>query len=440
MAPWISADADGPRRGITRFINCRLVTGDKIVKQDLYVSSVTGKILSSQELFFQQCYVADETVDLQDRLVAPGLIDVQLNGAFGFDFSVVPENVSDYGKTLRKVNKDLVKTGVTSYLPTLTSQKPEVYQSALPFLRPSGGPRDAEDGSESLGAHCEGPFLNPVKNGIHNTEVLISAEHGLRDIEACYGAENMQASKQHSRPGPDQQRAVTMITAAPEQGKMTQTIPDLVNRGIVYSIGHSDADYEQASSAVAKGATMITHLFNAMRPLHHRNPGIFGVLGQSERQWRPYFGIIADGIHLHPTAIKIAFDSHPDGFILVTDAMRLVGLPDGIYDWTNGDRIVKKGPHLTLEGTDKIAGSSITLIECVSNFLNWSGVGVAEALKTVTLTPARMLGLHGTKGSLDSGADADLVVLSEATDAATGHRDLHVDQVWKFGTCVHATK
>lgn len=286
--------------------------------------------------------------------------------------------------------------------------------------------------------HSSGPFLNPLKNGIHNTEVLISADIGLEDIEACYGAGNLKSGKQHSCPGPDAERAVSMITAAPEQGNMTQTIPELVSRGIVYSIGHSDADYEQASAAVAKGATMITHLFNAMRPLHHRNPGIFGVLGQSESQWRPYFGIIADGIHLHPTAIKIAFDSHPEGFILVTDAMRLVGLPDGVYDWTNGDRIVKKGPHLTLEGTDKIAGSSITLIECVTNFLNWSGVSVAEALKTVTLTPAHMLGLQQTKGTLQSGADADLVVLSETTDASSGRRELHVDQVWKFGSCVHA--
>lgn len=102
---------------------------------------------------------------------------------------------------------------------------------------------------------------------------------------------------------------------------------------------------------------MITHLFNAMRPLHHRNPGVFGVLGIAETLQRPYFGVIADGIHLHPTSIKIAFNAHPEGFILVTDAMHLVGLPDGVYEWTNGESIVKKGPRLTLEGTlDKIAG------------------------------------------------------------------------------------
>ncbi len=147
-----------------------------------------------------------------------------------------------------------------------------------------------------------------------------------------------------------------MITAAPEVAAMTQTIPEITSRGILYSIGHTEATYEEASAAVAAGATMITHLFNAMRPLHHRNPNVFGVLGIAESLPRPYFGIIADGIHLHPTTIKIAFNAHPDGFILVTDAMHLVGLPDGAYEWTNGERIVKTGPKLLLEGSDKIAG------------------------------------------------------------------------------------
>jgi N-acetylglucosamine-6-phosphate deacetylase len=150
-----------------------------------------------------------------------------------------------------------------------------------------------------------------------------------------------------------------MITAAPELGQMTKLIPELRSRNIIYSIGHSEATYEEASDAVASGATMITHLFNAMRPLHHRNPGIFGVLGIAESMQRPFFGVIADGIHLHPTTVKIAFNAHPDGFILVTDAMHMVGLPDGSYKWTNGENvnnIVKVGSKLILEGSETIAG------------------------------------------------------------------------------------
>jgi len=229
---------------------------------------------------------------------------------------------------------------------------------------------------------------------------------------------------------------IKKITAAPELGNMQHLIPEIVSKGTIYSIGHTEATYEDASTAVANGATMITHLFNAMRPLHHRNPGVFGVLGIAESLPRPYFGIIADGIHLHPTSIKIAYASHPDGFILVTDAMHLVGLSDGTYDWTNGRRLIKKGSHLVLEGsTDKIAGSSITLIDCVSNFLNWSGEGVGKALKAVTATPAAMLGLSGVKGCLESDADADLCIISEET-ALDGQKKLVVDQVWKFGSKV----
>lgn len=215
---------------------------------------------------------------------------------------------------------------------------------------------------------------------------------------------------------------------------MTKLIPEITSRDIIFSIGHTEASYEDASAAVASGATMITHLFNAMRPLHHRNPGVFGVLGIAESLPRPYFGIISDGIHLHPTSVKIAFNAHPDGFILVTDAMHLVGLPDGAYDWTNGRRLIKTGSRLILEGTeDKIAGSSITLIECVSNFLNWSGASIPQALRAVTAAPAEMLGLKGVKGCLEGDADADLCVISEEVDA-TGVRTLVIDQVWKFGS------
>jgi N-acetylglucosamine-6-phosphate deacetylase len=228
------------------------------------------------------------------------------------------------------------------------------------------------------------------------------------------------------------------VTLAPEQPGALKAIRDLRARGILVSIGHTAADYEQAQQAVAAGATMITHLFNAMESLHHRNPGMFGLLGQaSDLSYpKPFFGIIADGIHLHPSAINIAWHAHPEGFILVTDAMALVGLPDGIHEWTNGERIVKNGYTLTLEGHDnKIAGSSITLIECVNNFLNWSGVGFAQALGAVTSTPANMLGVSDVKGHLSPGADADLVVLDEIL-LADGRKELVVEQVWKFGVCV----
>ena len=390
--PSVAPVHPGSFSGVIKFTNCLLVKGNALVNQDLWISSKSGKVLNGQEILYEYRTAPEQIVDLGGRVLSPGLIDTQLNGAYGFDFSVLPdEGTSAYAKGVHRVNRSLVATGVTSYLPTLTSQLPEVYQQTLPFLGPSGAARDASYGSESLGAHCEGPFLSPTKNGIHNALVL---------------------------------------------REPTNNASDLNSLGIHVSIGHSEATYEEAKSSIKSGARMITHLFNAMRPLHHRNPGIFGLLGTpSSSIQKPYFGIIADGIHLHPTSIKIAWNAHPDGLILVTDAMGLAGMPDGTYDWTNGSRIVKQGPLLTLEENGKIAGSSIQLVDCVSNFLNWTGASVPEALKAVTETPAKMLGLQGIKGTLEEGADADLVVLDLQEDEG-GEKKFVVDEVWKFGVRV----
>jgi N-acetylglucosamine-6-phosphate deacetylase len=269
--------------------------------------------------------------------------------------------------------------------------------------------------------------MSPTKNGIHNVSVLQVPEDGIASLASCYGPSNLT----HSTP-------IKLVTMAPELPGALSAIQSLASLGIIASIGHSEATYEEAKLGIKAGATSITHLFNAMKPLHHRNPGIFGLLGTASSSIsKPYFGIIADGIHIHPTSIKIAYNAHPEGLILVTDAMRLAGMPDGVYDWTNGSRIVKEGALLTLEENGKIAGSSIELVDCVTNFVNWTGASVPEALKAVTETPANMLGLGGVKGSLQEGADADLVVLDIREGAVGDDKRVVVDQVWKFGVKVH---
>ncbi|KAK4938860.1 N-acetyl-glucosamine-6-phosphate deacetylase [Elasticomyces elasticus] len=417
-------------RQFTKFINGRIAQGDQLVTGDIWISAQTGKILSADEAPQEQNVDLINVVDLYGRILAPGLIDVQLNGAFGFNFSILPKDTITYPKELIRINKALVQTGLTSYLPTLTSQPTEVYQKVLPYLGPSGSLRLAEQGCESLGAHCEGPFLSRTKNGIHNRDNLLSAKTGFQDLETCYGHTNLSSIDGRSP-------RVKMVTAAPEVGNVAASISELTNRNIIFSIGHSEATYEEACAAVEAGASMVTHLFNAMQPLHHRAPGIIGLLGNSDQTKRPYTGVIADGIHLHPTVANLAFRTNPEGFILVTDAMHLVGLPDGTYQWSSdGDRLVKKGTVLTLEGTpDKIAGSSITLLQCVNNFLSWSNVAVPVALKAVTATPAKMLGLEDVKGTLSPGADADLVVLDEVKHGNVS--ELVLEQTWKFGAKVY---
>ncbi|KAG7286656.1 hypothetical protein NEMBOFW57_008967 [Staphylotrichum longicolle] len=386
--PSVVRSASPRQNGITKLTNCRLVRGDALVWEDVWISSATGKIIRSQSAFYDELIMPDEVINLGGRIVSPGFIECQLNGAYGFNFSTATADTAQYGKQLRELNKKLAQTGVTSYIPTVTSQTSDLYKKVLPYLGPSGSSRARHDGAESLGAHVEGPFLNPTKNGVHNTSVLRVAS-SISDLEEMYGAANItppesQASQDGTSSSPSRLTGITndipikMITAAPELGAMTALIPALAARGIIVSIGHSEATYEEASAAVAAGATMITHLFNAMRPLHHRNPGIFGVLGVADSQGqqdsptqvsqRPYFGLIADGIHLHPATVKIAWHAHPAGLVLVTDAMHMVGLPDGRYPWTNGEGehfIVKKGSVLELEGTGTIAGR---YVQCLVTF------------------------------------------------------------------------
>jgi len=240
--------------GITKFTNCRLLRGHELVCDDLWVSSTTGKILRSQAAFYDELLLPDNTIDLGGRIISPGFIDSQLNGAFGFNFSTVLDDMSRYDEKVRELNKKLVQTGVTSYVPTVTSQTPELYHQVLRHLGPSAPDRTASSGSESLGAHVEGPFISPLRNGVHNIAVLRRAT-AFKDFEEVYGSTNLSSST--TTPGP-----VKMITLAPELTPeiTNMLIPLLRERGIIVSVGHSNATYEEASAAVAAGATMITHL------------------------------------------------------------------------------------------------------------------------------------------------------------------------------------
>ena len=203
-----------------------------------------------------------------------------------------------------------------------------------------------------MGAHCEGPFLNPERHGIHKKEVL-QKPNSIAALEACYGRDNL-------LPSAAQPSRIKMVTIAAELDETETVVRELRERGIIVSVGHSSATYPQMFHAAKQGATMITHLFNAMNQPHHRDTGMFGILGAQEGLKRPWFGIIADGIHVHPSMIKVAYNAYPQGCILVTDAMAVLGLDDGDYSWTNGEIVEKRGGKVTLKGTDgTIAGRLI---------------------------------------------------------------------------------
>ncbi|ODQ77554.1 carbohydrate esterase family 9 protein [Babjeviella inositovora NRRL Y-12698] len=397
---------------IIKLTNCSLCDEGLMQKKDLWVDAHRGVIINAPV-----GAIVYETVDMTGLVVAPGFIDVQINGAFGFDFSrsVTNENevrlyVQDYEHAMRKY----LSTGVTSICPTLTSSYPEVYRNVLPLV----GNKRVSDQTESLGAHCEGPFISRDKKGCHPVDCLVTAPAKFKSMEEVYGADNF--------------KNIAIITAAPEVEGVLETIPRLVESGVTVSIGHTTASYDLGVKAVQQGASMVTHMYNAMPQPHHRTPGIFGLLGMALDEESneahttaegPYFGLVADGVHLHHSAVSIAYHSAPDKCILVTDAMMLIGLPDGVYKWDD-QKIVKSGKYLHLEGTDTIAGSSTDLSECLRNLMKWCDIDLATAVKTVTNHPAMSIGMGATKGFLRPGCDADLTILDKFGN---------VQQVYKLG-------
>ncbi|CAG8485996.1 12975_t:CDS:2 [Funneliformis mosseae] len=378
---------------LVKIINGRIVRDHKIINDDvLYIYE--GKIIDPQNHFFTYGNSPDTVINAKGLLIAPGYIDIQINGAFGVDFSVWKDD-KQMKEGLDKVAKGLLKNGCTSFVPTIVSSPKEIYHKVLPLLKPRKG--NKENGAEVLGAHVEGPFITHSKQGAHKESYLRTAPNGFKDFIDIYGLYD---------------HAVKLITVAPDVEGALDSLEGLINFGITVSIGHSSATVAQAELAVEKGAKCITHLFNAMQQFHHRDPGIVGLLGTT-RLARPFYGIICDGTHVHPNSIKIAYDSHPRGAILVTDAMAAMGLPPGEYSL--GGIPVRKSGNEKVEVIDngKLAGSVITIDACVKNFKKFTGCNVIEAIEAATLHPAELLNIQNVKGTLDVGADADIIFLDD---------------------------
>ncbi|KAG0300630.1 hypothetical protein BGZ98_009031 [Dissophora globulifera] len=339
---------------VTKITNCRILRDHKIVeKDDIWIQN--GKIIDPHKFFWYQKRLPDIVLDAQGLLVVPGFIETQINGAFGVDFSV-PLDHDAYEKGLLKVNRGLLKFGTTSYCPTIVSSSSSVYHQVLSHLKPRAG--SVETGATVLGAHVEGPFINKARNGAHELKVLqASAPNGYKDFKDVYGFEGETPEAQRLLSEEDM-HCVKIITCAPELEGIMGTIPDLVKAGITVSVGHSMANISQAEQAVTNGATFITHLFNAMPQFHHRDPGVIGLLGSRQDLPRPYYGLICDGVHVHPNSVKIAYDSHPEGVILVTDAMSAMGLAPGNYQLGNMS-VTKEEDRVCIENTDILAGRAL---------------------------------------------------------------------------------
>ncbi|KAI0036148.1 Metallo-dependent hydrolase [Vararia minispora EC-137] len=444
--------------GLVCFTNCLIPLEDgSLVKRDLWIDERRGVVLDAQKTFFLNKERPAKVLDMGGNIVSPGFLDSQINGAYGFDFSVYDGDDEAYRKGLKLISTKIVETGVTALIPTIITQEKSLYPKLLNLLRPYS----CLTGATLLGWHAEGPFIQMAKRGAHAPSFLRSAPSGFKSLDETYGASNLVHSEDWLMN--DSALGVRIITAAPEVDGVLDSVKELTDRGIVFSIGHSIATTDIATNAVRKGARLITHLFNAMPQLHHRDPSIIGLLGASPHLAsafhpiassdaphtitfvRPFYELIVDGIHLHPNSVRLAYNVHPEGCILITDAMKILDphLKDGIHEWRDGKRFVKEGEKLYLEGTDTLAGRHVnsllaaqlptspvvTLDKCVRNFSRFTGCSLGEAIKCATFNPAKCLGIENRKGTLRPGADADLVVLDR-----TGH----VVSTWVAGKQVWA--
>lgn len=392
---------------ITQFINCRILKDHRLLWEDLWVRE--GKILDPEKLFFDEEGFADIRVDCEGSIVAPGFIDVQINGGFGIDFSQATDDVNG-GVT--QVAKKLLEHGVTSFCPTLVTSPPHIYHKVLPEIKVRDG---GAEGAGVLGVHLEGPFISREKKGAHPEKYLRSfTTGGATDLLETYGRLDN----------------VRIVTLAPELPHSSEVVSELVRKGITVSLGHSVASLAQAEEAVQEGASFITHLFNAMLPFHHRDPGIVGLLtsDQVPPNRTVFYGMIADGIHTNPAALRIAHRAHPAGLVLVTDAITAMGLPPGRH--TLGQQVIEiEGLHAYVAGTKTLSGSIATMDMCIRHFQQVSGCTVESALEAASLHPAQLLGLTHLKGSLDYGTDADFVLLDDALNVRATY--IAGRQVWR---------
>lgn len=320
-----------------------------------------------------------EQIDARGKIIVPGFIDLQLNGAFGDDFTAHPESIW-------RVAAQLPRFGVTSFLPTLVTCPLERVDSALQVLK--NRPANFQ-GTEPLGLHLEGPFLNPQKKGAHNAAYMLPPD---------------------SQPVLHWSRAngVALVTLAPELPGALALVEELATQGIIVSMGHTMADVDEANAGYSAGIRYATHLFNAMPPLEHRMPNAPGaVLANAE--W--VAGIIPDGIHIHPMLVKTIWNAKQTHINLVSDAMAALGMPPGTYRLNDFDCHVTDREARLSNGT--LAGSILSLDQAVRNFIVYTGCTLSQALATVTITPAQLLSIDHRRGHIAQGMLADLVMLDD---------------------------
>jgi len=340
-------------------------------------------------------------VQATDSTAIPGFVDVHIHGAGGHDVMEANETA------LSTITGRLAAFGTTSLLATtITASADDTCRSVEGIAKYISGQYQTSDTrAEILGIHFEGPFLSKERRGVHPAEwlQLPSAELLQRFLQAAAGN-------------------ARILTIAPELLGATPCIDAARSLGMVVSIGHTDATYEQARAAVAHGAHHATHVYNAMRPFTHRDPGVIGAVLTTPEVTAE---LIADGIHVDEIAMKVLLQAKgAQGVVLVSDGTSATGMPDGEYMLGGLKVTVNGGVCRNAEG--RLAGSTLTLDRALRNIVGL-GIPLADAVRMLTLNPATLLGIEFKKGALRTGADADIVLLNDG---------LEIERVWARGRLV----
>ncbi|MBF2004586.1 MAG: N-acetylglucosamine-6-phosphate deacetylase [Chlorogloeopsis fritschii C42_A2020_084] len=325
-------------------------------------------------------------IDVAGDIISLGGIDLQINGALGLAFT---ELEAENAYILPKISKFLWELGVDAFLPTLVTTSVENIQRSLAVIAEFMAADNERENipasscltssikhAKILGVHLEGPFLNVQKRGAHPAEYLLPLT--IAELKRVLG---------------NYAHVVKVITLAPELDVTGEVIPYLRSLGITVSLGHSQATAAQAQRAFTEGATMVTHAFNAMPPLHHREPGL---LGAAITHPEVMCGFIADGEHISPTMLDILLrtSAYEKKLFLVSDALAPLGLPDGFYPWDNRQIEVKNGTARLPDGT--LSGTTLSLLVGVENLVKWGICDVKEAIALATDAPRKAIGLPTT--------------------------------------------
>lgn len=322
-----------------------------------------------------------ESIDLQNAYLAPGFIDLQLNGCGGVLF-----NDAITAETLEIMHQTNLRSGTTGFLPTLITTSEENMQSALAVVRQCCA--DARGGV--LGVHLEGPYINPERKGIHNVNFIRKPSKAIIEQIAAAAGE-----------------FPVMLTLAPECNEIS-SVRALVDAGVVVSSGHSNAHYAEAIVGFDAGIQVATHLFNAMSPWTGRDPGLVGAVFDRDSVAA---GIIADGFHVHYASIRLAKSIKRQGLFLVTDAVTPTGTSMQAFQFGGRTVFVKEGRCVSADGT--LGGALLTMIEAIANSVRRAGIPLLEAVRMATLYPARVMQLDHELGRVMEGYLADLTVFDD---------------------------